>query len=708
MVYEIKGQHVAVFSAPEKMPTCTFSYQLMLDSNEYEVDTIVGTNNGIKATFKRDSTPIATVVDTFSVERSPTNEGRSCIQVERTVSFLVAGAFRIAQLCTVPFTKEPDVFVPAVLYRNNLEGRGAFPRRTDKEDEWAFIESRTPLPGITVLSDGERGFALCCSEAGASRLPVSASTKTSPNGATITVWEPGFEWPKQYTGKKTLVAYDTQSENEISYQVTDAAIPRQLTNVLSIMAGAIGENRPFGFYRAFLESIDGHSQNTRNIQKMVSWDQYKELKLIHLLSLVEPIEPGRTACICMGRNNGFVQDVYEYTAGSFLVKSLEAALIFAKTCEASLSSDAKMMLEKVGARIGNPGCSLSDLAIMIGRFFLQGEGAPGVHQDCYDKKRTIWGGYLGISEHDAFRYLVNARCNGEVMASYVALYETLKEQGNDISEFLELPKRVARFYIQHQFKGDQDGSFGRWWSAEGKPINSLGTNGAYIVSFLCAIESYMTPEDRVADALGRAAVYYGNLIENGEYFSDTLDADSCDKEAGVTLMNMFCDLYDRDNDAKWMEYARKAAEFVATWIWQYDIAFPQDSLLGQTGFSTRGMTSVSIAHHHLDFYGILIAYGFFRVWEHSREEFFLTQGELMLNACRQLVANKDDLLGRGVDEIGWQPEQMNHTAWDYFDRLEYKHGSYDIDIAWVAVLGLGAYQKIEERFPEMVTTRERS
>jgi len=292
------------------------------------------------------------------------------------------------------------------------------------------------------------------------------------------------------------------------------------------------------------------------------------------------------------------------------------------------------------------------------------------------------------------------------MGAYVVLYETLKEKGYKINEFIDLPKRVARFYMKHQLKGRHDGSFGRWWTPEGNPVNSLGTNGAYIASLLCVIEPYMDAADGIEKSLNRAATYYGNLVEKGEYFGDTLDADSCDKEAGVALMNMFCDLYERDPREQWLVYARKAAEFVVSWIWQYDIVFPRKSPLAEKRFSTLGMTSVSIAHHHLDFYGILIAYGFLRVWEHTDDQFFYEQGNLLLNACRQLIATHSDTLGRKIEEIGWQPEQLNHTDWDYFNRESHMNGHYDIDIAWVTVLGLGAYQKIAQRFPGTFQTGE--
>ena len=75
---------------------------------------------------------------------------------------------------------------------------------------------------------------------------------------------------------------------------------------------------------------------------------------------------------------------------------------------------------------------------------------------------------------------------------------------------------------------------------------------------------------------------------------------------------------------------------------------------------------------------------------------------LMIDSCRQLIATKDDPLGKGPEFIGWQPEQINHTLWDYFDREDRTRGHYDICIAWVTVLGLGAFLKIREQFPEIL------
>lgn len=693
MVYEIKNNRVVLRHREDGNVVCSLGYRLIMDSIALEPDRLVATERGILATFSHHETLAATIEDSFETLNG-------CTAVTRQTILFASADYRIAHTFSVPISQEPALFVPAVLYKGNLAGKGAFPRKTPLENEWAFIESRTPLPAATILTAGDRGFAMCCDPSRSPRFPISVSTKTSSAGAETTVWEPGYEFPKRYTGKKTLDP-TTSSDRNTCYHLAEGMEPLRLTITFHLMEGPLGDNGPFGFYREFVDAYRRSAPSDSRKRTQVSWQQYRELKYLHLLSLVEPVEPGKTACLVMGRGNGNLQDVYEYTAGSFLVKSLEAAVILARAEDSPSTQAGKKMLQAVRGRVGVPACSPTDLAIMIGNFFLQGERAPGVHQDCYDRKRRIWGGYLGISEHDDFRNLINARCNGEVMASYISLYEILKNAGRTRSEFIELPKRVARFYIKHQFTGRQDGSFGRWWSPEGRAVNSLGTNGAYIVSFLCAIEPYMVPGDGVAQALQRATRYYGQLVDSGEYFGDTLDADSCDKEAGVTLMNMFLDLYERDGNTRWLDYARKAAEFIATWIWQYDREFPESAPLAGKDFSTTGMTSVSVAHHHLDFYGMLIAYGYLRLWEHSGEPFFKDQGRLMLDACRQLIATEDDLLGRGPDDIGWQPEQINHTDWDYFDRTSHKHGSYDIDIAWVTVLGLGAYQKIEKRYPDI-------
>ncbi|MDD7200320.1 MAG: hypothetical protein SPF89_04395 [Sphaerochaetaceae bacterium] len=288
--------------------------------------------------------------------------------------------------------------------------------------------------------------------------------------------------------------------------------------------------------------------------------------------------------------------------------------------------------------------------------------------------------------------MVNSRTTGEAMRQYVRLYEALVPYGLADERFLEVAGRVAQFFCDIQISG---GSFGRWWTTKGRPENTSGTNGAYIATFLCALLRHKDDE-QIKGHLLLALEYYGRLTDDGRFYGDTLDADSCDKEAGVALLDLMLCAWDLLEDQRYLGWAKKAARFVLSWIWQTDGWLIPDSPMGKRHFHTQGMTSVSIANQHLDFYGMLIALLFERLSKASGDAFWHRQAVMMENASRQLVATETDMLGRSNAYYGWQPEQMNHTDWDYFDREDQIRGTFTIDIAWVAVLGYGAWLTLQE------------
>ncbi len=196
MVYEIKNNRVVLRHREDGNVVCSLGYRLIMDSIALEPDRLDATEKGVRATFSHRDMPAATIEDFLETRNG-------CTTVTRQTILFPSADYRIAHTFSVPFSQEPALFVPAVLYKGNLAGKGAFPRKTPLENEWAFIESRTPLPAATILTAGDRGFAMCCDPSRSPRFPISVSTKTSSAGAETTVWEPGYEFPKRYTGKKT-------------------------------------------------------------------------------------------------------------------------------------------------------------------------------------------------------------------------------------------------------------------------------------------------------------------------------------------------------------------------------------------------------------------------------------------------------------------------------------------------------------------------
>ena len=302
-------------------------------------------------------------------------------------------------------------------------------------------------------------------------------------------------------------------------------------------------------------------------------------------------------------------------------------------------------LKRIGAS------SIEEIAKKIGEFFLKCETNKGFYQDSVDLISGERGGYLGISEHPEFRYLMNARCTGEAMKAFIDLYdETVYKP------FLELPKRIASFYIKHQL---DTGSFGRWWDKDGNAIDSKGTNGAYIAVMLLRLIPYLDNKEEAVSALKKAIKYYTELALSDEFHGDTLDADSTDKEAGVAILSLLLTAAEKGyRDERVMQGANEAASFILTWIWQKQSYLPPSSPLGKMGFSTKGMSSVSAAHHHLDFYGMLIAYLYLRLWRLTGEVFWKAQAVMLMNTCLSLIGTEENgYLGRDRSAEGWQPER---------------------------------------------------
>ena len=623
------------------------------------------------------------------VSDSASEIGDGCVCIDRTWN-LPEGDYRIEtsfESCDLGVGNE--VFVPSVMYRGNEKGKGCFPRLS-LSDRWSFLESRTSIPACVQLSDEKQVFT-------AAVLASDPACSVSWNGKTIIHTIPGFESPYSYKGKNTL-----EKSGDPGY--IHGSVFRKAFVIGSVKSDDSLESyskfmQDFGEARSLCSDIRETPQPLR-----YSWNDIEALLLTHLLGLVRKADNSDNEYyLLMGTDNGDKQNVYDFTAASFLVKSLEGALVLAlsdsgkakdracKKVSAVLDRQEKTLASELG--IEDVSGLYRKVAEGIARFFFRAEQAPGIFQDCYDLRRDIWGGYLGIGENSTYNNLVNARCNGEAMTAYLGLSDLLPDLKDEI---VGLVKRVADFYVTNQLS---DGSFGRWWSPEGEPVNALGTNGAYILSLLvCLNRKY--PDRKYEDSILKAADYYATLALNGDFFGDTLDADTCDKESGEALLSAMMDLWDAGfRKPEYLKAARRAALFVSTWVFQDTLQFSKDTPMGARGFDSLGMTSASVANEHLDFYGFLISYDFMRLYRASGDGLFKTQALSMLNACRQFICSPMEDLGS--KRYGWQPEQFNQTDWDYFDVPD-RTGFFSIDIAWVTVLSLGAFYKLKKEFPECV------
>jgi hypothetical protein len=616
------------------------------------------TIDGMTATVKFTG---VTVTDRFS----DVGDG---VRIEREWRVTRPGDYRFHFDFITSGTGFGNRIVPSVMYDGNVHGEGKFPKG-GLDVPWSFREDRMPVPGCTAVY-GESGYrAVFMSPAQDDSFTGSAMTFLEGEIPVFRLCVPFIEYPKTYTEKGIMLGGLTApTERVLSIR------PNQLPYTYKREFYVFDEDKPYSSADFFLPVFRTAWEKFAPPEETTpDYEGFFSRRLAHLRFLTE--RDDGNVWIKMGKGNGLFQSYYEFTAGSFLIRGLEAAAVY--------------------ARIGD-----IDTAEGIAGFFLSRTFDNGAHQDMYGFKSKEWGGYLGAGIREEWKNGVNARANGETMSGFLRLYSLLKKAGREHPEYLDLARKNAEFYLKYQLP---DGNFGRWRTLDGAELDSYGTNGAYIITLLTEFERLKPGDKAVRGALAKAADYYGGLADRMDFGADTLDADSTDKEAGCAVLTAFLDLNELTPDKKYIRYARRAAEFILSWIWTYNVAFPEGSPLGKLGFQTRGMTSVSVAHHHLDFYGMRIAYDFLRLADESGEEFWRDVARGMMRACVQLVSSPEERLGRGPEFEGWQPEQVNQTNWDYKHRRFGTKGFFHTDAAWSTVLTLGAMLDIRGRFPRELT-----
>lgn len=605
------------------------------------------------------------------------------VLIKRNIKINKTNNYKIKYFINHPL-KNYEVFIPGVMYKDNRDGKGKFPRIGD-EKYWSFDESRMSIPGAIQLSDKDSTLIFAHRS---NKLHLSSCWSEDSVSFTL----PSKEGPYSYTGKDTLEKADMDKKSSFILLEEGKVINQEFVFY-------IGNNPCKDSTSHYLKYVENFPSLSSIYKPEISNSDFIGLLLRHLLFLVEENENGYF--LKMGKGNGEYQNVYDFTSASFLVKSIEAASIFSsidiKTIKKSLSEEVKDILEAEEEKVLKD-LSYKQLAEKIGDYFLQAQESKGIFRDCQDLNKNIWGGYLGIGENDDFRYNINARTNGEAILSYLNLKDNCDRYSRE--NYSELIDNVVEFYLTNQL---ENGNYGRWWTEDSSLVDDKGTNGGYI--FLLFIKYYQkTKRKDLLLSIKKAAPYYASLVERGDFFGDTLDAESFDKEAGQILLRSFLALYELDefNTPYYLELCKKCANYITTWIQVDNIYFDKSTPLGKRDFKTKGMTSVSIANQHLDFYGMMIAYDFLKLHKYCNEEIYSLLAKNMIHASKQLVSTPKDLLGRDKEFYGWLPEQINHTRWDYFSKKSRLSGYFYINIAWVQVLVLNYLLKIEEEFPEVI------
>jgi hypothetical protein len=134
------------------------------------------------------------------------------------------------------------------------------------------------------------------------------------------------------------------------------------------------------------------------------------------------------------------------------------------------------------------------------------------------------------------------------------------------------------------------------------------------------------------EAARRAGTYYRDF---DTFYGAPEDVDLAPtSEDGYAALMAFVALDD------W-EAARRAADWMLTFRYTYDVAFPETTLLGRYGFKSRGADQASPANQHLHAFGLICLRELVMLAEATGEERYLQAAIENLACFRQFIARAD-------------------------------------------------------------------
>ena len=222
-----------------------------------------------------------------------------------------------------------------------------------------------------------------------------------------------------------------------------------------------------------------------------------------------------------------------------------------------------------------------------------------------------------------------------------------------------------------------DGNLGLHHDAETNRVTEWeGAGGLiWIAALLDAAQRYREPAyERAALA---SAAYYRRFVDDERIYGAPEDVHLAPtSEDGANAVVAYVALHRATGDAAWLDVASRAADWLLTFRYSYDVAFQPGTFLGRHGFRTRGADQASPANQHLHHFGLLAHPELVALSRATGDPHYADRAREALAVWRQVIVRHDgDLNGRR----GMVSERFHQTDW-----VEAKGSMGPLSHAWSA------------------------
>jgi hypothetical protein len=185
-----------------------------------------------------------------------------------------------------------------------------------------------------------------------------------------------------------------------------------------------------------------------------------------------------------------------------------------------------------------------------------------------------------------------------------------------------------------------DGNLGTVHHAEtGEVLSWAGSAG---LTWVAALAEAADRDPRYLPAAERAGDYYARFVTEEFLHGAPEDVDLApSSEDGYLAVMSYMALYRTTGAARWLELARRSADWMLTFRYSYDVTFDAQTLLGVYDFGTRGSDQASPSNQHLHAYGLICTQELAELADAVGDEQYRTAARETLACFRQFVARTD-------------------------------------------------------------------
>lgn len=236
---------------------------------------------------------------------------------------------------------------------------------------------------------------------------------------------------------------------------------------------------------------------------------------------------------------------------------------------------------------------------------------------------------------------LHARTLGDAALFLLRALAAERARGRDHPRWEHAVRRNLAAALDGQRDGD--GRLAAAYHSEtGAALSHEGTAGfPWISAFAEAAAAFGEPV--LLDAARRAGAAYAEDVRAEFLYGAPEDVSLAPtSEDGYNAVIAYTLLHEADPaDPRWPDLARRAADWMLTFRYTYDVSFGPHTLLGRYGFRSRGGDQASPSNQHLHAFGLIALPETVRLARRLGDDYYLRAAQENLDCFRQFVARAD-------------------------------------------------------------------